>query len=147
MTFIIRGNLFSPHLGEAIPIEHKRMEQLARRKWHQHPATPPPGLLLEPSLIVKRIVGKLDRSGHGVDCHRDPELITRIHAQSEPRKTGSDGGSKPGGERPGYSRITLAEGSGVLGEQIETETSEESVKDAVNQKDEGERGGKAKVRR
>lgn len=113
------------------------MKQLARCKWHQQPATPPPRLPFKPSLILKRVVGKLGRSGRGVDRHRDPKLIARIHAQSKASETGSYGRGQPRCEGLTNSRITSAESGGVLGEQIETETGEESVKDAVEQEYKG----------
>ena len=44
------------YFGETIPIENKRMQELRRRKWHENPAPPPPRPILEPALILERIV-------------------------------------------------------------------------------------------
>lgn len=44
------------YFGETIPIKDKCMQELGRRQWHENPAPPPPRPMLEPALILERVI-------------------------------------------------------------------------------------------
>ncbi len=46
------------HLWKTIPIEYKSMQQLPSCKGHQHPAYPPPRLVIEPTIALQCIICK-----------------------------------------------------------------------------------------
>ena len=87
------------YFWETVPVEDKRMQQLARSHRHQQPTSPPPRLPLEPPILFQRLVCEFQRSRGHVYSNRDPQLVPGIDPQREPCQTGAERWGKWGGER------------------------------------------------
>lgn len=102
------------HLGKAIPVKDKGVQQLTRRQRHQHPAAPPPRPLLEPALILQRIVQKFEGSCDHVYSYCDAQLMRGTYTQGKSCETGPDRWGHSRGQGPCNARVPPAEWCGIL---------------------------------
>lgn len=137
------------------------MQQLPKRKGLQHP-TPPPRrprpLLIRPSphpllppphhpILLGTIPPKLQRPKHGINRHRHPQLLTRIHAQRQPRQRRPHGRRIRRRQRGRRARVPHAERRRRRVEQVHAQARQEAKQQAVQQQDGAERQRQAQGRR
>lgn len=113
------------------PIEHKGMEELCTRDWHQQPAAEPPRTIFQPALRVHNIIKELQTPSSRVDRHGQPKLVLGADPQSETCRACAHGRGKPRCQRTRDARISLTERFRIFGTEIRSNADEETVKKAM----------------
>lgn len=148
------------HRRETIPIKHHGMQQLPKRKRLQHPTPPPsrprphlirpaPNPLLPPPhhpILLGTIPPKLQRPKHGINRHRHPQLLARIHSQRQPRQRRAHGRRIRRRQRSRRARVPHAERRRRRVQQVHAQARQEPKQQAVQQEDGAERQRKPQRR-
>lgn len=106
------------YLWKAVPVKHKRMQQLSRSHGHQQPTPPPPRLPLKPPILFQRLIRKFQRPSSHIYGDCDPQLIPWVDAQREARQTCANRGGKSGCEGARDARVPSSESSGIFGQEV-----------------------------
>lgn len=137
------------------------MQQLPKRKRLQHPTPPPrrprphlirpsPHPLLPPphhAILLGTIPPKLQRPKHGVNRHRHPQLLTRIHPERQPRQRRPHSRRIRRRQRGRGARVPHAERRRRRVEQVHTQARQEPKQQAVQQQDRAQRQRQPQGRR
>lgn len=149
------------HRRETIPIKHHSMQQLPKRKRLQHPAPPPrrprphlirppPNPLLPPphhAILLGTIPPKLQRPKHGINRHRHPELLTRIHPERQPRQRRPHSRRIRRRQRSRRARVPHAKRRRRRVQQVHAQARQEPKQQAVQQQDRTQRQRQPQGRR
>lgn len=112
------------YLWKTVAVKDKGVQQLSRRQGHQHPTPPPPRFIPKPAIIVELVICEFSSARSHVNGDGDPKLITRVGPQGKPGQAGANRRCEAGRERFGDARISLPEGSSLLGEKIRAQAEE-----------------------
>ena len=113
------------------------MEELRKGNGHQQPAAEPPRALIQPAFRVQDIKQELQAPGACVNRRSQSELVLRADPQGEPRQTCADRWRKARGQRARYTRVALSKWFCIVGAQVGSQSDEEAVEKAMDEKEEG----------
>lgn len=131
-------NEVSVCLWKAVPIKHKRMQELSTCHRKDHPAAEPPRPLPTtslgspyPAFLFRQIVRKLCGAGQSVYRDGHTKLIRGIHCEHEACQTCPYRRRKCRGERPARPLVALSERPGLWRQEMGAKTREEPKEDPV----------------